>query len=93
VGLVESYYRVLRQESEEGESILEISSFFLRKIFQNYLSQGRQRLVFRYCSPKVGNWSAASASAPRVDSRSGSAPSSAPSRTTPAACPSRTSTG
>ena len=47
VCLVEGYYRVLKRESEEGESILEISSSFLRKIYRSYVLPGRDGLTFR----------------------------------------------
>lgn len=70
VCLVEAYYRILKQESEEGESILEISSYFLRKIFRTYLQEGQQGLAFRYISLYADNSCAASPFALRAVSRS-----------------------
>lgn len=35
--LVGAYYQVLKRESGEGESILEISPYFLKKIFRSYV--------------------------------------------------------
>lgn len=42
------YYRVLKKESGEGECILEISPYFLKKIFKSYVQAGREGLIFRY---------------------------------------------
>lgn len=45
--LIEIYYTVLKHESEEGESILEISPYFLKKIFASYLSNSNTSLILR----------------------------------------------
>jgi hypothetical protein len=37
----------LKEESPEGQSILEISEYFLKKIFASYLSNGEEGLIFR----------------------------------------------
>ena len=45
--LVEGFYTVLKRESYEGEPILEMSDLFLRKIFNSYLTGGREGLLFK----------------------------------------------
>jgi hypothetical protein len=45
--LVNIYYQILKENSLEGESILEISPYFLKKIFASYVTPGKNGLIFR----------------------------------------------